>query len=139
MAEYKPSADVTIHWVDPMMFYFLVTDPTKQIFIKSYQSGAVLIYNTEWVFASVLWWMYLCSLEGRCCPQQTKNDMLGISEREYRKKVPFASHCTDQSALNILLSNAYGFNESKYVAPSLHLTFKRKITHYYNIHMCDVT
>ena len=65
MAEYKPSADVTIHWVDPMMFYFLVTDPTKQIFIKSYQSGAVLIYNTEWVFASVLWWMYLCSLEGR--------------------------------------------------------------------------
>ena len=56
---------LNIQYTTYNMMSFLVTNISRQHSMLHQQSGAVLIYNTEWAFTNVLWWMYLCSLDVR--------------------------------------------------------------------------
>jgi hypothetical protein len=98
-------------WSDPYMFQFLPTDLEIQKNLIQQCSCAMLIYNTEFVFHKVLWWMYLCSLERECITRASGTasiDWQNLDPEELKET--FIVHRYDQSALNTILSNQFGYD-----------------------------
>ena len=114
------------------MFDFLPTDVERQKTITQHIGGIILVYNTRIIFKHVLRWMYLCALEETCiAPIRTT----GCSFTNGRYKYFANCHRFDQSLMNILLSNHFGYNETKYVAKDF-ATIQRYVTSKFKIKSC---
>ena len=107
-----------IGWADPNQFHYLVTDEVKLTPVPMIGSCIVLMYNTEKTFSEVLWWMYLCSLDKNCCSTPSGcGGALNVRFEERtrdEKRAIYNCHNYDQSMVNTLLANAYGYNNSLY-------------------------
>ena len=124
-------------WSDPYMFQFLPTDLEIQKALIQQCSCAVLMYNTEFVYHNVLWWMYLCSLERECITRASGTasvDWQNLEPEQLRST--FIVHRYDQSALNTILGNLFGYDQSKYTTVENHNVIRRLPTDMYKVKEC---
>ena len=98
----------------PSMYTYLPTDMAAMKNLSNFQSGTLLLYNTESFYKNVMHWWILCSLE--------KNCMAPVKDRKYcecphgeRYSVYCDCHRYDQSALNILVDNHLWFDYDRFV------------------------
>ena len=104
-------------FTDPNMYTLLPTDVARQKTVRMVGAGALLIYNTITVYNDILHWMYMCSLDARCCPPTTHRERpiwRQYTETEKRNMTLFKIHRHDQAALNLLLSNKFGYDLDGY-------------------------
>ena len=111
-----------------MMYQFLVSDTLRQRDVGQVESGAMLLYNTEFAFTQVLWWMYLCSLDARCCPpQHDPQQALPFDDQtKLEQQGTFHEHRHDQSAINIIMANLFDYDSKRYAI------MKKRHTHIRN-------
>jgi hypothetical protein len=122
---------------DPRMFEYLPTNIEIQKELIQQCSCSVLVYNTEFVFYNVLWWMYLCSLEHDCIhrtPGGSKSDWSTLPADELR--VTLAIHKYDQAALNTILGNQFGYDQSKYTTIINHHKIIRQPSSMFKLALC---
>lgn len=74
---------------------------------------AILAYNTKVMFYNVLWWFFLCALEETC--QAPMEKTMCDFDMEHKWETYANCHKWDQSTLNVLLSNFYGYKHHKYL------------------------
>ena len=117
------------------MFDFLPTNIKRQQQTTQYAGGMMLIYNTRTVFEHVLRWMYLCALEEKCmAPTYERYCHFKSNKYKYYAKC----HRFDQSLMNLLLSNQFGFKTSSYVCRSKAVAhFQRHFTSKFDIKVCE--
>jgi hypothetical protein len=105
----------------------------RQKAVQQVSSGAILYYNTDKMYYNVLWWWVLCALDPYCMapifwtPCDFKN--------HDRYKEYAACHRFDQSVINLLVSNLFGYESKKYTSPS-NITFVRIQTFSYKLLVC---
>ena len=114
-------------------YEFITTDEGRQKRVQAVSSGVVLYYNTDTMFRNVLWWWLLCALDPYCTapiPWRPCDFKLYDRYSEYA-----ACHRYDQSVVNLLVSNLYGYDNERYTAP-LNISFVRQPTSVYKLRMC---
>ena len=84
-----------------------------------WQANAMLIFNTQEVYANVLQWAYLCSLE-KDCIQPITNIFCHFGKGELRRTQHAKCHRFDQSLINILLANWWDFDPKHYIVQEGH-------------------
>lgn len=95
----------------PSMYGFLPTVESMQKNTPQSGTYAILMYKTEKIFDNILWWWFVCSLNSHCIMPTTKIkcDFSNGTMDTYAD-----CHRHDQSASNILASNLYHYNVSRY-------------------------
>ncbi|KAK2143136.1 hypothetical protein LSH36_874g01043 [Paralvinella palmiformis] len=114
---------------------YIPTNRTRQMRTPMCIATAILAYNTKAMFYNVLWWFFLCALDRSCQAPMAKT----MCDFDLDNKwATFADcHKWDQSTLNILLSNYYGYRHHKYLADDQLVAVERWPTHRYTIVMND--
>lgn len=119
-------------------YKYLPSNLEKLKTVPCLQSGALLVYNTEFVFRNILWWWYLCAWNKPCvAPPQSQVECTyhNTTMTEFR-----GCHRFDQSALNILTANLYDFNFRNYLFAHdgypLLCSIERHPTRMYNVSYC---
>ena len=81
--------------------------------VTQHECGAMFLYRTEKVWTYLLKWWLLCSLDPKCISPKSK---LNCEDVYKRGRGHYANcHRYDQSAMNILMANTFGFEDKKYV------------------------
>ena len=103
------------------MANYLITDTEKQKSTLQFGATIMLIYRTKEVYEHIIKWGVLCSLQEKCIGKGTMYCKFG------RPKNSIWAHCSrfDQSAVNILCSNYFGFTEEKYTTNETGFDVKR--------------
>ena len=95
----------------PNMYKFIPSkiDLLKQI--EQWESNSILLYRTDKIYNHVIKWWVICALQKECfAPILTLHCTFENGER-YNN---FSNcHRFDQSAITVLLSNLFAFNEKK--------------------------
>ena len=99
--------------------------------IETRGGGAILMYNTRWMFHNVLWPLWLCALEQNCF--DPPGDFLECNLPMLKYWDQFAGcHRYDMSVLAILLLNAFDYEPESYAFHRIY-NIKRKVTNYFSI------
>ena len=104
-------------FTDPVMYEYWPTDVERQKSVHQTCSCAMLIYNTEIIYNNVLYWTYLCSLSLECCPEYDNDFFQKFTILEMNNMTLFKIRRYDQSMVNLLLSNLFGYNHKIYSGP----------------------
>lgn len=134
----KHSVLTNVGWSDPVMFQFLVSDTLRQREVGQVESGAMLIYNTEFAFTQVLWWLYLCSLDDRCCPPQHRPQPSRFDDQtKLEQQGTFHEHRHDQSAINIIMANLFAYDTKSYAVVKKRHTHLRNSSGEFTVDRCS--
>ena len=98
----------------PQMFHYLPTSLQQAENVEMLEAGAMVFYKTRPVYSQVLQWLVLCSLDQNCIDPRGARLFcrFNYEDRFHR----FARcHRFDQSAVNILLANAFYFQMHDYL------------------------
>ena len=122
------------------MYRYLPADVGKQKLLSGFgEANALLIHNTRELYWNVLHWWYLCALTEDCV---TSDGRLACRDLVHHiaKKTWAQCHRFDQSALNILVPNYYGYESDRYmpdiVSPGHPIAIMRWPTDMYRIQVC---
>ena len=98
---------------------YLITDKNKQKSTMQSLAGIILIYRTREIYENILRWAILCALEEECISKGTKNC-------NTKSNTTWAG-CSqfDQTALNIVSSNYFGFIQETYTLKEKSVDVKR--------------
>lgn len=112
----------------PQMYEYLPTDiqSLKQL---DMQEANMVIYPTRKVYQNFLHWWYLCALEVKCQapPNITRPCPLVFQKGGDRHTVYYEfCHRFDQSSMNILVGNLYGYDVRQYKIPGSNLVSIRR-------------
>ena len=115
-------------------YEFITTDTDRQKEVQQASSGVILYYNTDKMFYNILWWWVLCAMDPYCMAPTfwTPCDFKNFD----RYKEYAACHRFDQSVINILASNLFGYNSNQYTT-AMNITFSRIQTFEYRLQTCD--
>ena len=103
------------------MYEYLPTDIHGMQVSDQMESGSVFYFRTRKVCEDILHWLLLCALEKSCIAPTRNRGCLPTNHRtEYAD-----CHRFDQSALNIVLANEYGFDHEHYVSKEQIIKVKR--------------
>ncbi|ELU14462.1 hypothetical protein CAPTEDRAFT_210917 [Capitella teleta] len=107
----------------PGMYAYLPTDMEFHKQCCQGQATATIMYKTHKVFDGIIWPLFLCSLTAECMTPTMQLDC------KFKKGDPLHTyagcHRVDQSALNILASNLYNYNDNEY---NLRVTLIAKVS-----------
>ena len=96
----------------PDMYAYLPSDVNQLRRTQQWEANSMLLYRTRWIYRSVLRWWYLCALTERCIAPTLHRFCTFDKHDQYTW---FAScHRFDQSAINILLANAFDYRDATY-------------------------
>ena len=117
----------------PMVYAYLPTNITKAKYQQTAQSGFLLVYKTREIYQHVLKWFVLCSLTSHCIAPT------------YRATCNFTDFyllyggCSrfDQSVLNVLLSNYFNYNISRYHVKNRIARVIKSPTNLYTLQTCE--
>ena len=104
---------------------YLITDFNKQKSTMQSGSGLILIYRTREIYENILKWAILCALEEECISKGTK-------QCKTKSNTTWGG-CSqfDQTALNVLSSNYFGFIQEKYTVKEILVDVKRHSSGHY--------
>lgn len=133
MTSFTGTMDSVFTTTDKSMYKYLPSDMEKLKKVPCLQSGTLLVYHTKFVFENILWWWYLCALNADCMapPGSTLQCTGDVSWTKHR-----GCHRYDQSALNILMANAFNFEYSKYFS-AFNVDIQRYTTKRFNVSYCE--
>ena len=95
------------------MYNYLPTSVENMKKTEQREANSILLYRTREVYNNIIKWWTLCALQVKCI-SPVSNIRCHITSWETYAYC----HRFDQSALNILLANYFGFNDTVYVLPS---------------------
>ncbi|KAI0238690.1 hypothetical protein LSAT2_010574 [Lamellibrachia satsuma] len=119
----------------PGMYAYLPTNVEMQKSVTQLGATGAFVVNTRSNFDEVLWWYYMCALTQDCIASMT-NRFCNFPNDHYKT---FAKcHRFDQSLANILLSNRWRYNTTRYCMPDSNLfKFEYLVTSNYKIKVCN--
>ncbi|ELU04833.1 hypothetical protein CAPTEDRAFT_198493 [Capitella teleta] len=98
---------------DPNTYEFLPTDLSQQQRPIHVQSTSFMLINTPEVFHNVIWWWLICSLDKSCiAPNENTHCFPNTAINNMTEYL--GCHRCDQSVVNVLVSNWFNFNQSRY-------------------------
>ena len=101
----------TVTVTHPEMYRWLPSDTMRLKITGQVQTAPLIMYNTRFVRDNIMLWYVLCGLQRTCMsPLRARRRCIGLKQRQvlYRSRY-MRCHRYDQSALNILLKNAFDF------------------------------
>ncbi|ELU05789.1 hypothetical protein CAPTEDRAFT_193237 [Capitella teleta] len=118
------------------MYEYLATDTRMQTLEGHFQSGAVFLLRSDFVVNEILQWWLLCAMHSECMTPIT------WSRCDFTKgrMTSYANcHRFDQSAINILASNAFGFIPLMYwaIGGGPIVKVQRGHTKQFNVSICS--
>ncbi|ELU05791.1 hypothetical protein CAPTEDRAFT_193239 [Capitella teleta] len=123
----------TLAVTHPEMFQYFVTDWQMQTKQFQYQGGAVILTRTDFVVDEILQWLLLCVMHPECIAPVPWSMCTFKRDRMARYA---KCHRHDQSAFNILASNAFKFKKYSAGGRQQFLIVKRKHAKDYKIKIC---
>ena len=110
---------------------YLLTNMERQKSTLVSGSGNMLIYRTREVYENIIKWGVLCSLEEECIAKGSQHCTFSHQKDTW-------AHCSrfDQTVINILCSNYYGFNRKEYTATDTLFEVKRGLSGYRDAKSC---
>ena len=116
---------------------YLPTEVEQQKKVHQFQSGAMLIFNTRKVYWNFLHWAILCTLTKDCIApiDQIVCNFTGLHHQQDRADC----HRYDQSVVNLILSEWWGYDELQYTPGRLRerlVTFQRWPTTHHTLQWC---
>ena len=118
----------------PGMYRYLPTNVGRQKRIEQIGATAAFVVNTRSNFDEVLFLYYLCALTQDCIASTTNRFCKFTKDRHSR----FANcHRFDQSLANLLLSNRWCYNSTRYsLLDSSLFAIERSVTSHFKIKVC---
>lgn len=136
MKEVAHSNNVAVH---PDMYGYLPSNQEMQKRTPQSAATAFILYRTKDLYWGILHWWFLCALDPRCLSPVSKTPC-DHKKAVFRKGNMSYSGCHrfDQAALNILVSNYYGYDSSRYAIgrKTGFLVIEKHVTHHERIHVC---
>ena len=106
---------------DPQLYHYIPPLDQHQLMHHQMLSAAFcFVSRVRKFYTEIFHWLLLCALEEKCIsPPRTTSFCkwppgLGNDWRNYTSYVGGGCHRFDQSVLNVLLTNSYGYDISKY-------------------------
>ena len=120
---------------DPRLYAYIPTRLKRQRNMPCLAATAILWYRTKDAYMSLFHWWLMCALDEDCIAP--KGSTLSCDFRKHSKGRYAGCHRYDQSVLNLLTSNLWGYNVTRYLSRDQGLLkFIRKPTSMYSIHYC---
>ena len=96
----------------PGMYDYLPTRASFRNVSGQFQSGTVLVYNTQFMYENLIHWWYMCAMTPACISPIGHN--ISCKSKAHSPVPACHSHRYDQSSLNILAYNAFGYNSRRF-------------------------
>jgi hypothetical protein len=95
----------------PQTYQYLPSNLTALLSVRQLQAGVMLLYRTRFVIKHVIrWWVY-CALEEQCIAPD-KNRFCNL--RRLNSTSYIGCHRYDQTAVNLILANAFNYTDHEY-------------------------
>jgi len=122
----------------PGQYLYIPTNETKQEDVPSRGAAAVMFYRTKSTYWSFFHWWVMCALDKDCI--SPKGSTLSCDFNRYGIRKYAHCHRYDQSALNLLASNLYGYDANRYTATDRGIVkLMKHITSLYEVQICPAT